>query len=473
MQANRTNIILEVIYKMSLSPNFINSPDAIKQYIITINQAYDQADEPISTNNDLIKLLQNFDEFPDIIPPFKYPFPDDFVGGVKFIQIPIKSDGNCLFSCLAYLDKWKGLSHIRVREMICDHLGEVINKLRDNSELTSSNPETNYEDFPVFYSSLYPNSAFSFLCLLLDYSPPLVESFIKDSTNQLYITEMRKPNAWGAGIEILTAIFITQQDINVYAINTNNDKSIGILQELFTDIKNHLIKFGYINIDTKQEPLNIYFCGGKHYELLQPKNAMTYLKKPDILRPEKEREQIFKTAEGILKKGHTDPNIINTMHKAAALEVSSAQLEVSSAQLTKEYICIPNPKGQFSSRLDCESNTVSIKQDPAQLKTEVINEVLNQIIGKLYNGYDFLSDPSLIDTYKHKLQQLYDKKLKLYTRYDYLDFKSFMDILKEDDFFKDKIILVETHSPPYAYKYMKYKIKYLTLKNNTYYNKYL
>jgi len=144
-----------------------------------------------------------------------------------------------------------------------------------------------------------------------------------------------------------------------------------------------------------------------------------------------------------------------------------------SAQLTKEYICIPNPKGQFSSRLDCESNTVSIKQDPAQLKTEVINEVLNQIIGKLYNGYDFLSDPSLIDTYKHKLQQLYDKKLKLYTRYDYLDFKSFMDILKEDDFFKDKIILVETHPLPYAYKYMKYKIKYLTLKNNTHYNKYL
>ena len=97
---------------------------------------------------------------------------------------------------------------------------------------------------------------------------------------------------------------------------------------------------------------------------------------------------------------------------------------------------------------------------------------MDEIIGKLYNKYgnDFLSDEYLIDTYEHKLQQLYDEKLKLYTGYDYLDFKSFMHIVNEDDFFKDKIGLVEIHPLPYAYKYMKYKMKYLTLKNNTYYN---
>jgi hypothetical protein len=113
---------------------------------------------------------------------------------------------------------------------------------------------------------------------------------------------------------------------------------------------------------------------------------------------------------------------------------------------------------------------ISIKQSPEQLKKSVITAALDEIIDKLYNKYgnDYLSDPFLIDKYEHKLQQLYDEKLKLYTGYDYLDFKSFMDIVNEDDFFKD--ILVETHPPPYAYKYMKYKMKYLTLKNNTYYN---
>ena len=448
---------------MSLSPNFINTHDAIVNYIIQLQQVYDSSFlEPneINTNDDLIQRAGFFSDITDIIPIYKCPFPNSFEQGIEFIQTPISSDGNCLFSCLAYLDKWKGQNHDYVRREICNKLDTLINLLR---------PELFNEG----------QSGFQILLQMSYEDKSNQKKFETDTTNQEYIKQMKKPNAWGSGIEILTAIFITGQDINLYTMREYRDKSIASIGKLeydFTNIKNRLITSKKIEIDKRlKQPLNIYFCGGKHYELLQPKNAMTYLKKPDILRPEKEREQIFKTAEGILKKGHTDPNIINTMHKAAALEVSSAQLEVSSAQLTKEYICIPNSKGQFPSRLDCESNTVSIKQDPTQLKTVVINEVLDQIIGKLYNdfGDDFLSDQSLIDMYERKLQQLYDKKLKLYTRYDYLDFKSFMDILKEDDFFKDKIILVETHSPPYAYKYMKYKIKYLTLKNNTHYNKYL
>ena len=198
-RTKRNDIILEVIYKMSLSPQF--STSSIVTYIRNLEEIYNYnylAPKVIRTNDDLIKRAQNYPELIKMIPPPKCYFPPSFQDGAKFIQIPIISDGNCLFSCLAYLDIWNTRDHEFVRNVICDNLDTVINILR-KSVITLDGDS---------------NSCFHKL-LEVDYSDRL-EEFKNDQTNQIYITEMRQLNTWGAPIEILTAIYITHQNINLY-----------------------------------------------------------------------------------------------------------------------------------------------------------------------------------------------------------------------------------------------------------------
>jgi len=443
----KTDIILEVIYKMSLSPAF--KIDQIQEYVDKLNYAYAEIIGSKNSNNLIYKIL-DYGEFSDII-PYKSPFPEHLK--LTYRQIAIPADGNCLFYCFLYLKEWKkkwkgdaNKHHENTRAEICKKLPVVIEKLKNI--YLKNNPVTTIDDFTSNEIGL---SYFT-----------LMES---SNTDDNYITNMCRVGTYGTDIEILTAILLTNQDIKLYYSETDSqgNKQL-VLLNTFELLKDYLKSNKFITINSTIPPLTIYHHH-IHYDLFEPIKSDD---PPDEIE-RRDIEEILKKAELLLTGTNTRTHIILDLIKKAK---STAKPKMQSLTLSKEYICIPNLNGQFPSRLDCESDTVSIKQDPAQLKTEVINEVLNQIISKLYKdfGDDFWSYQSLIDTYEHKLQKLYDEKLKLYTGYDYLDFKSFMDILKEDDFFKDKIILVETHPLPYAYKYMKYKMKYLTLKNNTYYN---
>jgi hypothetical protein len=439
MDTKRTDIILEVIYKMSLSPNFKNTPGAIENYIIQLQDVYDNNEvdsSEINTNDDLIKRAGLFPEINDIIPIYKCPFPDSFKQDIEFIQTPISSDGNCLFSCLAYLDEWNRHSHNYVRDQICNNLNTLINILR--TELIDG-----YSYFQILLKMSYDDQSNQI-------------KFNTDKTNQEYIKQMRILNAWGSGIEILTAIFITGQDINLYIMKEYRDKNIGELEYDFTYIKNSLIKSNKIEIDTKlKQPLNIYFCGGKHYELLQPKNATTYLKQPDTLRTEKDREEIFKIAEGLLRTKHSNPKVIAQMHeevKQAALSTqltpptpakptiapakptiaphapakltpappapakltpappAPAKLTPTPPALAKNYICISDPEGEFS---DPGCNKASIKpsslstqihhvlDEDDQVKDLVIDEIMSEIMGTLEYSME------LYEFHSYQLNQLY------------------------------------------------------------------
>lgn len=68
----KTDIILEVIYKMSLSPAFKISQ--IQEYVDKLNSAYAEIIGSQNSNN-LIYKIQEYGEFSDII-PYKSPFPE-------------------------------------------------------------------------------------------------------------------------------------------------------------------------------------------------------------------------------------------------------------------------------------------------------------------------------------------------------------------------------------------------------------
>ena len=87
------------------------------------------------------------------------------------------------------------------------------------------------------------------------------------------------------------------------------------------------------------------------------------------------------------------------------------------------YICIPNTKGKFDTLKKCMADSTPVKQI------------------MLTSKYSNIS----------KAEQS----------------------SKNEDIIKHYELLVEKPTLLYEYKYMKYKIKYLTLKNNTHYNKYL
>lgn len=399
MDTKRTDIILEVIYKMSLSPNFKKSN--IRVYIGNLEQIYNP--KGIRTNGDLIEWAKHLSELNNMFPQYKCIFPYYFENGVEFIQTPITSDGNCLFSCLAYLNKWKGKDHKFVRKTICDNLNTVINILRNT----------------IYELNGEGHSCFNIL-LQMDY-PFRLGEFEKDTTNEKYITEMAGLNIWGTAIEILTAIFITKQDIHLYTIKFPDSRRIGILQEIFAYIKNYLILFKQITIDDSQIPLNLYFCDGKHYELLQPVNGPP-LKAPDVLRSDKDRKDIFDTAQKILGN-HTNPNVIAQIQEEEALaesEAASSTQPAASAtptkppvKPTKDYICISNPEGEFS---DSECTEVSRKvsssfkplthiapvlDEEEQMKNLVIDQIINEII----QTPDY--DMNLYKSHLSRLEELY------------------------------------------------------------------
>ena len=76
----RNDIILEVIYKMSLSPHFIDTPKTINEYIYTLTAIYDQSGSTpankmrINSSADLIDQLQLRELYTDIL-IFKCPLP--------------------------------------------------------------------------------------------------------------------------------------------------------------------------------------------------------------------------------------------------------------------------------------------------------------------------------------------------------------------------------------------------------------
>ena len=445
----KTDIILEVIYKMSLSPAFKISQ--IPEYVDKLNSAYAKIIGSQNSNS-LIYKIQEYGEFSDII-PYKSPFPEHLK--LTYRQIAIPADGNCLFYCFLYLkewkEKWKGNAnkhHKNTRAEICKKLPVVIEKLKKIYLI--NDPVTTIDDFTSDKIGL------SYFTLM---EP--------SNTDDSYITNMCRVGTYGTEIEILTAILLTNQDIKIYYSETDSqgNKQL-LLLNTFELLKDYLKSNKFITIDSTIPPLTIYHHH-IHYDLFEPIKSgdpPDEIERHDI-------EEILKTAELLLTGTNTRTHIILDLIKKAK---STAKPKMQSLTLSKEYICIPNPKGRFSNRLDCDNDMISIKQSPEQLKKSVITAALDEIIGKLYNEYgdDFLSDASLMDVYERKLQKLYDKTLELDTGHN-LDLDLFMHILKEDDFFKDKIGLVKTHPPPHAYKYMKYKMKYLTLKNNTHYNKYL
>ena len=396
-RTKRNDIILEVIYKLSLSPQF--SLYLISQYIRNLEEIYNNNHmdpKVIRTNDDLIKRVQYYPELNKMIPPPKCDFPPSFQDGAEFIQIPIISDGNCLFSCLAYLDIWNTRDHEFVRNVICDNLDAVINILR-KSVITLDGGHSMFHTL-----------------LVMDYYN-FIKEFENDPKNQIYIKKMRDPNTWGSVIEILTAIYITKQNINLYTIAEYSDgRRIGLLHEDFEHIKKKLIKDQQIKIDDRKIPLNLYFCKGNHYELLQPVNGPPLMVQ-GVLRSNEDRKKIFKTAEQILK--HTYSKAIAqireeearaeseeaspTKQAASATPTkpiappvqlkpsSSTQHTVQPVKPTKDYICISDPEGEFS---DSECREVSRKvsslstqihhvlDGDEQIKYLVIDTIMSEIM---------------------------------------------------------------------------------------------
>ena len=116
---------------MSLSPNFIDTPKTINEYISTLTAIYDQSGSTpankmrINSSADLIDGIQLRELYTDIL-IFKCPLPENLK---DFRQIGIPADTNCLFHCLSHLQYWNRKDGFR-RASSCPQLRRQLSGLR-------------------------------------------------------------------------------------------------------------------------------------------------------------------------------------------------------------------------------------------------------------------------------------------------------------------------------------------------------
>ena len=218
---------------------------------------------------------------------------------VDFQRINTPADGHCLFHSLKQgILEWDGMDVLKVRNLICNNLLHIINKLL--VEPIDSDIK--------FFNSINP------------YIHVLTQPTDKDV--QEYIQQM-KGNRWGTLIEVITAIYITNHDIIIY----ERDKR----QTLFDDIKKYLISINFLHIDDSKPKVYIRLCGN-HFETLI----------------KQENESIMSNIE--------QPKITKILSEAKVYLLNKL---LSKSDAT--YICIPNPKGKFDSLIKCQVDTNDFK----------------------------------------------------------------------------------------------------------------
>ena len=384
----KNNCILQVIREMAWSGELKNK-DVI-MYVNELSKIYDSKLTHTYNANDLIndiKHMPNFKHFFISGTPLPHPLQN------MFKKKRIIGDGNCLFRCFRYLNVWNDLTHAEIRAKICSYLPEFF-KILKKTPTASENEWFLITD-------------------ILDVIPedpkgPIIED-PNDSKNEDEHIKLMRSGEWGTLIEILAAILITRQYINLYYTNrspSDKDKP-GQQHSNFIIWREQLLFHNNITIDPELPILNIFNLDNWHYEILMPiefnKDKLT--EEPRFI-------------QDILL--HT----IAYLNGSVEILQSPIELPASTAKIyPPTYICIPNTKGKFDTLKKCMADSTPVKQI------------------MLTSKYSNIS----------KAEQS----------------------SKNEDIIKHYELLVEKPTLLYEYKYMKYKIKYLTLKNNTHYNKYL
>jgi len=363
----KNNCILQVIREMAWSGE-LKKTDVI-MYVNELSEIYDSKLTHTYNANDLINDIKQMPNFEHFLKSGTLPHPLQNI----FKKKRILPDGNCLFHCLRYLNVWNDLTHTEIRKMICLYLPEFF-KILKNIPTASENEWSLFTDI----SDINPED-------------PMGEDN--------YIRIMRL-GEWGTLIEILAAILITRQYINLYYTNRSDKDTPGQQHSDFIIWREQLIIYNNITIDPKLPILNIFNLNNWHYEILMP-------------------------IEFNKDKLTEEPRFIQDilLHTIAYLNGSVGILQLPITHLMRTYICIPNTNGTHDTLKKCMADSTHV------------NPIL------LASKYSNISEAEQSS--------------------------------KNEDIIKHYELLVEKSIPLYEYKYMKYKIKYLTLKNNTHYNKYL
>lgn len=248
-----------------------------------------------------------------------------------FQRINTPGDGHCLFHSLKQgILEWDGMDVLKVRNLICNNLLHIINKLL--VEPIDSDIK--------FFNSINP------------YIHVLTQPTDKDV--QEYIQQM-KGNRWGTLIEVITAIYITNRDIIIY----ERDKQ----QTLFDDIKKYLISIKFLHIDDSKPKVYIRLCGN-HFETLIKQKQKKKLVMPNIEPPK--ITKILSDAkvylQSLVSSKDSQPiarpplKSITTPGKPKAL-----------------HICLPNPEGEFTSLINCQRGFNDFKYKYLKYKMKYLN----------------------------------------------------------------------------------------------------
>lgn len=307
----KNDVILGVIREMAWTKQ-LNLSD-IDIYVYELSKIYDKNNTPIKqivTIDNLITIIKELPLFKKFFQSgglFPYPLTHEYK--IKYIE----KDGNCLFHCLRYLDLWKSYTHQEIRTIICSYLREMISHL-EIIYMDETNPS---EDLFTL----------------------LQENKVVDVSK--YITVMCAPSEWGTYIEILTAIYITKQNINVY----HDYEGFGQLHPYFEITKQYLCEKNIIIIDYDLPTINLY-NNTKHYEILMPINF--------------DKDKLNDEPEDIRDILIYTQSLLEDLHK------------ISSKPKT-QYICIPNPNGNFSSQIKCYADSKDFKFKYLKYKMKYLN----------------------------------------------------------------------------------------------------
>jgi len=347
MTANiKNDVIFGVIREMAWTKELQLSK--IDSYVYQLSKIYDSNNTPvikIVIIDDLITIIQKLPQFNKFfMSGSTLPPPLSTIYKKKFI----KGDGNCLFHCLRYLNIWKSNTHQEIRDIICIYLREMIEEL-ENTYYDEHAPPEDPNSSP---KDEKPN-----LFILLQEEEML-------NADQ-YIKYMCTSAEWGTYIEILTAIYITHQNINVYRRNYEGN---GQIHEYFDSIKNFLRKKNKIFIDDTLPTINL-FNNTTHYEILMPIDlSLQMINEPGKKVLTFSPTRVSKKSKDFLNNEPEDIQEI-LIYTLNSLE----DLHKISSKPKAPYICIPNLNGNFQSLIKCHVDTNDFKYKYLKYKMKYLN----------------------------------------------------------------------------------------------------
>ena len=203
-------------------------------------------------------ILKQTDEFKKFFPYICY-FNENLKK--KFKEIPTLGNGNCLFQSLQLgIKEWEQLTPLRVREIICDNLEDVIKRLIKIRNFSTS----------IIQSTGAPGESNIPIETWIGDELSITVNEITDDIIKQYVEHMQIDGSFGGLIEIITAIYITHVNIIIYQVN-------GLMNDNFEIIKHELRFDEDISFYTyfNEPSVNLYHCNKtgagniEHYELLK------------------------------------------------------------------------------------------------------------------------------------------------------------------------------------------------------------